>query len=63
MPQIIGRECSVCHHQIPLEAEQSLCPICSGQLVLHSEAGRKPADELRGRLPTSLPVGGIITPQ
>jgi len=63
MPQIVGRECSLCHHQTPLEFKHSQCPICSGPLLLRREPQPTLADELRLRLPTSLPVGGIITPQ
>lgn len=54
-------ECSQCHHQVSADAAQAVCALCGGRFSV-DEAKRE--ERLRQRpLPTSLPVGGIITPQ
>jgi hypothetical protein len=63
MPQTVAFECSLCHKKTLLEFEQSLCLSSAGPLLLRQEPQPTLADELRQRLPTSLPVGGIITPR
>jgi threonine synthase len=34
MPQIAFLECSRCHHHIPADTPQSLCPLCAGSLYV-----------------------------
>jgi threonine synthase len=34
MPQIASLECSRCHHHLPAETPQTLCPVCAGSLYV-----------------------------
>jgi formate-dependent nitrite reductase cytochrome c552 subunit len=69
MSGISTLECSQCHQQVSAEASQTVCALCGGSLygrfsMDEVEHAAKREERLRSRpLPTSLPVGGIITPQ